>query len=67
MVKCNTCNDNGFIVYERTIAVPVCCGRCSPNGDCCGNPDPYPELIQEQEPCPSCYVPTQRQDNDILE
>jgi hypothetical protein len=30
-------------------SVPVCCGRTLPSGECCGDPEPYPE---------QCYMPS---------
>lgn len=50
--KCANCDGNGFVIREYTVAVPVCCNRPTRGGECCGNPDPYPELRYEQEPCP---------------
>ncbi len=54
-MDCLECGNSGTVIVEKTICTHGCCGRPLPTGECCGNAIPVPELMQEQDICPSCH------------
>jgi hypothetical protein len=54
IAQCPQCDGSGIVMEVRQICVPACCGKPLRTGECCGNPDPAPELIHEPAPCQWC-------------
>lgn len=53
-VVCRTCDDEGVILVETTIAVASHSPHCGPDACSYDCPIPVPERLVEEERCPDC-------------
>ena len=53
---CPDCGGHGWYVTTGTEWVYGCCGHYTERGECCENPELFPEPVPEQTPCERCNM-----------
>jgi hypothetical protein len=54
--ECPDCQGHGWYVTTGTEWVYGCCGHYTARGECCENPELFPEPVPEQTPCERCNM-----------